>query len=77
MLNSYIWFRDRTLSSVTTPALSGPESDDNEGVLHIPQRSSITRTSPSNCLVSYPGQSMVESYHATEMQSVYSPATAI
>ena len=42
-------------SDATTPGLSGPVSDGNEGVLHIPQSSSITRTSPSDCLVSYPG----------------------
>ena len=37
---------------------SGPESDGNEGVVHIPQSSSITGTSPSYCLVSYPGHSL-------------------
>ena len=42
-----------TLSGVTTPGLSGLGSDGNEGVLHIPQSSRITGTSPSVCLVSY------------------------
>ena len=46
------------LSSATTLDLSGPGSDGNEGVLCIPQSSSITGTSPSNCLVSYPKQSL-------------------
>ena len=31
---------DRTLSSATTPGQIRPESNSNEGVLHIPQRSS-------------------------------------
>ena len=35
------------------PCQSGPGSDGNEGVFHIPQSSSITGTSPSDCLVSY------------------------
>ena len=54
---SSIWPIDRTLSSATTPDQSGTGSDGNEGVLHIPQSSSITGTSPSDCLVSYPGHS--------------------
>ena len=43
---------DRTLSSATTPDQSEPRSDDNEGVLHIPKSSSITRTSKSDYLMS-------------------------
>ena len=46
---------DRTLSSAITPGLSGAESDGNERVLCIPQSSSITGASPSDCFVSYPG----------------------
>ena len=46
---------DRALSGATIPGQSGPGSNNNEEVLHIPQRSSITGTSPSDCLVSYPG----------------------
>ena len=38
---------------------SGPGSDGNEGVLGIPQSSSIAGTSPSDCLVSYAGHSLV------------------
>ena len=41
------------LSGATTLGQSGPGSDGTEGVLRIPQSSSITGTSPSNCLVSY------------------------
>ena len=48
-----IWPIDRTLLGAITPDQSGPGSDDNEGILRIPQSSSITGTSPSVCLVSY------------------------
>ena len=44
---------DRPLSIATTPGQSEPESDGNEGVLHIPQSSNLTGTSPSDYLVSY------------------------
>ena len=44
---------DRVLSGATTLGQSGPGNDSNEGVLCIPQSSSITGTSPSDCLVSY------------------------
>ena len=46
------------LSGATTPGQSIPGSDGNEGVLRIPQSSSIAGTSPSDCLVSYPGHSL-------------------
>ena len=52
---SYIRPIDRILAGATTQSQSGPRSDGNEGVLHIPQNSSISGTSPSDCLVSYPG----------------------
>ena len=45
-------------SGATTPGQSEPGSDGNEGVLRIPQSSSITGASPSNCLVSYTGYSL-------------------
>ena len=48
-----IWPIDKTLSGATTPGQSEPGSDVNEGVLCIPQSSSITGTSLSDCLVSY------------------------
>ena len=48
----------RALSGATTPGQSGPESDGNEGVLRIPQSSSTAGTSPSDCLVSFPGHSL-------------------
>ena len=50
---------DRALSGDSTPGLGEPGSDGNEGVLDIAQSSSITETSPSDCLVSYPGHSSV------------------
>ena len=51
-----------------------PESDGNEGVFNIPQSSSIIGTSPSDCLVSYPGNSLGEFYSPAKMLSVYSTA---
>ena len=58
MSNSSIGPVDKTLSGATTPVQSGPGSDGNKGVLHIPQRFSITGATPSDCLVSYPGLSL-------------------
>ena len=46
------------LSGTATPSQSGLGSDGNEGVLRIPQSSSIAGTLPSDCLVSYPGHSL-------------------
>ena len=71
---SSFWSIDRTLLGATTPGQSAPRSDGNEGVLHIPQRSSITGTLPSDCLVSYPGHLLGVPYPSAEMQSVYSTA---
>ena len=48
----------KTILGATTPGQSGSESDSNEGVLNIPQGSSITGTSPPDCLMSYPGNSL-------------------
>ena len=57
---------------------SEPGSDGNERVLRIPHSSSIAATSPTDCLVSYPGHSLVGggSYSSAEKQSVYSTAPA-
>ena len=68
---SFIWLIDRTRSGTTTQGQRGPGSDGNEGVL---QRSSITGVSPSVCLMSYPGQSLGESYPFAETQSLYCTA---
>ena len=53
---SSIWAIGRILSGTTTPEQSGRENDGNEDLLGIPQNSSITATSPLDCLVLYPGQ---------------------
>ena len=74
-----IWPIDWTLSGATIPGQSGPGSDGNEEVLHIPQSSRITRTSPSDGLMSYPGHLLGGrgwSYPSAEVQSVYSKAPA-
>ena len=71
---SSIWPLDRTLSGATIPGQSGPESNGNEGVLRILQSSSITGTSPSDCLVSYLGQLLVGYYLSVEKPLVYSTA---
>ena len=49
MLNWIVWNRtiwpiERALSGATTQAQSGPEGSGNEGVVYIPQSSSITGT---------------------------------
>ena len=76
MWNSFVWPIDRTLSGATNPGQSGHGSNGNEEVLHIPQSSSITGVSPSDCFVSYLGHSLGVSYLSAEMQSVYSIAPA-
>ena len=50
-----IWTIDRIVSGATTPGQNEPWNNGNEGVLCIPQDSSITEAAPSDCLVSYPG----------------------
>ena len=61
MWNSSIWPTDRTLSGASTPGQSEPGCNGNKGVLHIPQ-SSRTVASSSDCLVSYTGYSLGDSY---------------
>ena len=70
---SSIWPIDRNLSGATTLGQSGPESDGNKEVFHIPQSSSITGTSPLDYLVSYAGHSLggVGSYPSAEKQLVF------
>ena len=69
---SSIWPTDRTLSGAT----SEPGSNGNEDVLCNPESSSITETSPSDDLVSYPGHSLGGSYPSAEVHPVYSTAPA-
>ena len=52
--NSCVWSIDGTLKGTTTSGQSGPESNYNERVLHIPQ-SSRTGASSSDDLKSYTG----------------------
>ena len=47
-----------------------------KGVVLISQSSSITRASPSDCLVPYPGHLLGKSDPIAEMQLVYSTAPA-
>ena len=77
MLNRSINPKDRA----TIPGQSEPESDENEGIICIPQSSSITEISPSDCFVisrKLVGESYAseESYSSAEMQSVHSAAPA-
>ena len=76
MSKSFIWPLDRIPSNDTTLSQSGPGSDGNKGVLRIPQSSRIADASLSDCLVSYPGHLLRESYPYAETLSVYSSATA-
>ena len=54
-----MWPIDSALSGATTSGQFEPGSDGNEGVHRISQSSSITGASPSDCLMSYPGYSLV------------------
>ena len=73
---SSIWSIDRALSGATTLGQSGPLSDGSKRILCIPQSSSITGTSPIDCLVSYPGHLLGSSYPSAEVLSAYSTAVA-
>ena len=65
------------LSGATIPGQSGPGSDGNKEVFCIPQSFSIAVTSPSDCLVSYPGHLLEGGLTPSEeKQSVYSTAPA-
>ena len=58
----FIFTHKMTLSGATTSGQTGPRSDGNEGVLCIPQSSSITEASTLDCLVSYPGHPLGDTY---------------
>ena len=58
MLKRSLWPIDMTLSGATTSGQNESRSDGNEGVLRIPQSSSITEASPSDCFVLYQGHSL-------------------
>ena len=61
---------DRALSGATIPGLTGSGSNVNEGVLRIPQSSSITEASPFDGLLSYQYTRCEGVYPSTEMKSV-------
>ena len=68
---------DRAQTGATILRQSGPGRNGKERVLQIPQSSSITGTSPSDCLVSYPGHSLGGGFSSSaEVQSVYSTISA-
>ena len=68
MINIKKSFLNYITPGATTLGQSGPGSDGNEEVLHIPQSSSITGFSLSDCLVSYPRHLLGESYSSAKMQ---------
>ena len=65
-----------TLSGATTLCQRGPGIDGNDGVLCISQSSSIRGAPLTDCLMSYPGYSLQESYLCARIQSVYSAPPA-
>ena len=67
MSNRSIRPTDRTLLGATTLGQRATGSDDKEVVLGIYQSSKIG-ASPSDCLMSYPGHLLGESYPSAEMQ---------
>ena len=81
MMISSIWPIDSILSGATTPGLSGPGNDGNEGVLCIPRSSSIhwnltIRLFSVNQDTRFFFFGGVGSYPYVEKQSVYSTAPA-
>ena len=59
-----IWPLDETLTGTTIMNKSGPKSNINDGVLHIPQRFRM-KTSPADGLVSYPRHAEVQLVYST------------
>ena len=51
-LNGFIWPIDGNKTGSTTPVLSRPESNGNEGALHIPQtpRAQLSPVECTNCI---------------------------
>ena len=62
MSNSSIWLIDRTQSGATILGQNGPRSDGNKRLLYIHQSCGIAGASPSDCLISYQGHSLVEGF---------------
>ena len=55
---------DRTLSDASITGPTEHENNDNKEQLRVPQSSSISGASSSDCLVSYPGHSFERSWDA-------------
>ena len=68
------WPIDKTLSSAASRDESGPWSNSIEGVLHIPQSSSITEA--SDCIVSYLWRFGAGFFPSEELQPEYYTAIA-
>ena len=62
MSDSSVWSVYRTLSGTTIHDQSEPQSNGNEGVLHITQ-SSMSVASPSEGLISYSGHSLIQRFY--------------
>ena len=73
MSNSSIWPIDKTLSGATTPSQCGPGSNDNEGLICIPQNSVLLALHPK--IVSCYMQDTCWVGETAEMQSIYSTPT--
>ena len=54
-----LWPIDRTLHDTTIPGQNRPGCDSNKGILSIPQSLWSTGASSLECLISYPGRSLV------------------
>ena len=75
---SHIWPTNRTQSGTNTLGKSGPKSESNEGIFLIPQTSSITGDSLSDCSMSYAGESLWRGVLTfAEMLSVYFTASSV
>ena len=68
-----MWLIHKNLSGAITQSQSWPVNDGNKRVLHIPQSSNITKVSPSDLLMTYPGHLLGEFYTTAEMQYILQP----
>ena len=63
------------LSGAISPGHYGGGSNVIKAIIYIPESSSITEISPSDCLVSYTGHSLGGGYSSVEKKSMYSAPT--
>ena len=74
-VKQFYLIRERTLSWTIRPSQSRSGNDGNQKVLRTLQNSCITGASPSDCLMSHPGNTLCKgSFPTTDMQTVYSTA---